>query len=383
MSTKSNIKDRQPSQLTTRRLPIILIGPRYVGKSTIGRLLSSQLAVPKIDLWEVCEQYYQEIDYDSRLHKQAWLEEGAQGVYRYMLPFDAYAIARGVAEYAECVLELGAPQSVYDDVELFAQVEQVLQPYDVVLILPSEDLEESLKILEDRSTIKINGLERNEFFIRDRSNYQLAKSTFYTKNKTPEQTSEEILAQVDPQASDIILIGPMGAGKSTIGEILAQKLGLPQVSMDRVRFDYYAEAGWGTQEQKETFETEGVAGYYRRWRQFRLLVVERILKENQNCVIDFGCGHSVYEEDADLERACELLAPYANVILLMPSPDLDESVAILRQQNTLQINGMEANRFLMTHPSNQELAKLVVYTKGKTPSETKDEILQRLELTGY
>ncbi len=374
-------EDRQPSELTSVKLPIVLIGPLTVGKTTVGKLLAAQLELPFIDLWEAGEKYWQEVGYDRTLEKQAWENNRVNGVYHYMMPFEAQAIKRGVPEYHNCVIELGASQSVYDDAELFQQVSRVLQPHNVVLLLPSEDVEQSLQILEERTSIKIEGLERNEYFLRHRSNYDLAKYTFYTKDQTPEETSEEILAQIDPKASEIVLIGPMGAGKSTIGKLLAQKLGLPQVSMDRLRFDYYTEAGWGPEQQKQTFENEGKEGYYRRWKQFRLQVVERILNEHHNCVIDFGCGYSVYEDDRDLERARQLLSPYKNVLLLLPSPDLDESVAILRQRNTPTINDMEANRFLITHPSNRELAKLVVYTEGQTPVETRDEILERLELT--
>ena len=65
----------------------------------------------------------------------------------------------------------------------------------------------------------------------------------------------------------------------------------------------------------------------------------------------------------------------------MPSPDPDESVTILNQRLTLTINGMEENRFFLTHQSNHQLATLVIYTHLKTPSQTKDEILQYLELT--
>lgn len=39
--------------------------------------------------------------------------------------------------------------------------------------------------------------------------------------------------------SDIILIGPIGAGKSTLGERLLEKLGVTQCSMDERRWDYY------------------------------------------------------------------------------------------------------------------------------------------------
>ncbi|WP_375539720.1 AAA family ATPase [Oscillatoria sp. FACHB-1407] len=44
--------------------------------------------------------------------------------------------------------------------------------------------------------------------------------------------------------SDIILIGPIGTGKSTIGRLLATKLNLPQCSMDEKRWDYYKEMGY-------------------------------------------------------------------------------------------------------------------------------------------
>ncbi len=376
MSTNNNVNDCKQSVLTSKKLPIILIGPRFVGKSTVGKLLALQLKVPFINLWEVSEQYWHEIGYKEELRDQAWDKNQADGVYNYMMPFEAHAIKRGVAEHSNYVIELGALQSVYDDDELFKRVSRVLEACNVVLLLPSEDVSESLEILKERDRVIINGKEINEHFITHHSNYDLAKYTFYTKDKTPEQTSEEILAQIDPHISDIILIGPMGAGKSTIGKLLAQKLDFPQISMDRLRWKYYEERGWSREKQKQIAENEGFVGVYHYWKQYDLYAVERLLNEHQNCLIDFGAGHSIYEDDTDFDRARELLAPYANVVLLISSPDLDESVAILHQRNTLLINGMEANRFLITHPSNRELARLVVYTKDRTPIETKDEILQ-------
>ncbi|MEM9507591.1 MAG: shikimate kinase [Cyanobacteria bacterium P01_E01_bin.35] len=382
MSTNNNVHNGLQSVLTDKKLPIILIDPHLYlfGQSTVGKLLASQLEIPLINLEEVSEQYWQEIGYKEELQEQAWDDNQADGVYNYMMPFEAYAIERGVAEYSNCVIELGALQSVYNDDQLFKKVRRVLEPCNVVLLLPSEDAEESLEILKERDRVIINGKEINEHFITHHSNYDLAKYTFFTKDKTPEQTSEEILVHIDQDASKIILIGAMGAGKSTIGKLLAQKLDLTQISMDRLRWNYYEEIGWSREKQKQIAENEGFVGVYHYWKQHDLYAVERLLNEHQNCVIDFGAGHSIYERDEDLERARELLAPYANVVLLIPSPDLDESLVILRQRNTLLINGMEATRFLITHPSNRELAKLKVYTKGQTSIATKDEILKRLKL---
>ena len=43
---------------------------------------------------------------------------------------------------------------------------------------------------------------------------------------------------------EIILIGPIGAGKSTLGRLLADRLEVPSVSMDQVRWDYYRAIGY-------------------------------------------------------------------------------------------------------------------------------------------
>jgi adenylate kinase family enzyme len=39
----------------------------------------------------------------------------------------------------------------------------------------------------------------------------------------------------------VVLIGPVGVGKSTIAGLLAARMGWPHVSMDAVCADYYAE----------------------------------------------------------------------------------------------------------------------------------------------
>ena len=46
--------------------------------------------------------------------------------------------------------------------------------------------------------------------------------------------------------STIILIGPIGAGKTTIGHLLADTLGLPLCSIDHVRSTYYEKVGYDT-----------------------------------------------------------------------------------------------------------------------------------------
>lgn len=181
--------------------------------------------------------------------------------------------------------------------------------------------------------------------------------------------------------SDIILIGPISTGKSTLGRLLAQKLGIPQCSMDDIRLDYYKEINYDEQLAKQIREKEGFQGIYRYWKPFEAYAVERVLSEYSSCVIDFGAGHSVYEDDELFKRVQQVLEPYINVVLILPSPDLEESIQILNERNGgIVSNGFDLNEYFVKHHSNYDLAKFVVYTKGKSPEEARDEILKIVKL---
>ena len=177
--------------------------------------------------------------------------------------------------------------------------------------------------------------------------------------------------------SDIILIGPQTAGKSTVGKLLVDRLDLPQCSMDEQRWNYYKEIGYDEVLAKQKRETEGAWGIIRYWKPFEAYAVERLLSDYTNCVIDFGAGHSVYDDPLLFQRVQQALSPYPNVVLLLPSPDLKESIRILNERNKhLPDDIRNTNEYFVRHPSNHKLARFTVYTKAKTPKETCNEILR-------
>ncbi len=189
----------------------------------------------------------------------------------------------------------------------------------------------------------------------------------------------------------IILIGPMSAGKSTIARLLAEKLELPRCELDKIRWGYYQEIGYDADAAAKIARSDaGMVGLLNYWKPFEAHAVERALGEYQG-VIDFGAGHSVYEDETLLARVQKALAPYPHVILLLPSPDLDESVAIVNARFSEMVKEevgevdaevLKMNEQFVKHPSNHLLAKIVIYTKDKTPEETCAEIMGKLDRSG-
>jgi len=191
--------------------------------------------------------------------------------------------------------------------------------------------------------------------------------------------------------SVIILIGPMSVGKSTLAKRLAKKLGVPRVELDDVRQRFYNEIGYDEQFASEIVGKEGMTGLIKYWKPFEAHAVERALEENKNCVMDFGAGHSVYEEPDLFQRVEKALKPYSFVIHILPSPDVDRSVEIVNKRfSDLLINEvgkiddelLELNEHFVRHPSNGLLAKKTFYTEGKSAKATVQEILEWIEEQG-
>ena len=92
----------------------------------------------------------------------------------------------------------------------------------------------------------------------------------------------------------------------------------------------------------------------------------------------------MYEDPALFEQVRGILAPYPHVILLMPSPDIEESISILNARNTYDTDAQrEVNEHLVRHHSNYELAKYTAYTKDKSPEETCNEIIKWTRKNGW
>jgi shikimate kinase len=182
--------------------------------------------------------------------------------------------------------------------------------------------------------------------------------------------------------SSIILIGPMRAGKTTIGTLLAQSLNIPQVSLDRVRDQYYRDMGYDNDHARKLQEEGGAEARLSYLKPFEVQLAERILnKYPDRTVIDFGAGHSVYKDPILFERIRKALEPFRYVFFLTPSDDVEEALQILNQRDLddMESGLPEMNREFVTSPANRTLAKFIIYNQDKTPQQTHDEIVSLLK----
>ncbi len=170
----------------------------------------------------------------------------------------------------------------------------------------------------------------------------------------------------------VVLIGPLGVGKSTIANLLAPKLGMDRCSYDAVKIEYLTEAGLVLEEARRIRDEEGVYAMYLYTNQFEVRALERFLFDHSSKVVDLGAGAHCFEEPEQKIAIAKLFARNRNTILLMPSIDLATSIR--------HLPGVEERRYLNTHfimhESNEELKTATVYTLNKTADETTNEVFE-------
>lgn len=176
--------------------------------------------------------------------------------------------------------------------------------------------------------------------------------------------------------NEIILIGPMGVGKTYTAGLLSDKLNKPHIRIDEIRFKYYEEIGYDRKTEEAIGKEKGFFnGVYRYWKPFELYAINKILTEYSDCVFDFGAGHSVYEDEGMFNESKSILSEFENIILLLPSGDIEESVEFLKERNGINDNeGMGMLRHFITHHSNYDLCRHIVYVKNKSKEDIVNEI---------
>lgn len=163
----------------------------------------------------------------------------------------------------------------------------------------------------------------------------------------------------------VVLVGPMGVGKSTVGQLLAGRLGVGYRDTDD---DIVAEQGRAI---AEIFVGEGEAAF----RAIEKAAVHRALAEHEG-VLALG-GGSILDADT---RA--LLGGQRVVYLSMDVEEAVKRTGLNAARPLLAVNPRKQWRELMEARRSlyKEVATAVVATDGRTPEEVTQVALDALEL---
>jgi shikimate kinase len=161
----------------------------------------------------------------------------------------------------------------------------------------------------------------------------------------------------------VVLVGPPGAGKTTVGELLAARLGTTFRDTDA---DIVATAG---REIPEIFVDDGEDAF----RALERAAVATALA-NHDGVLALGGGAVLAEETRALLRG------HVVVYLSVGLSDAVSRVGLGSGRPLLNINPRATLRFLLDQrrPIYEQVATHIVVTDGRKPEEIAEEILSAL-----
>ena len=159
----------------------------------------------------------------------------------------------------------------------------------------------------------------------------------------------------------IILIGPSGAGKSTVAEELHKITNMPRLCLDQIA---------------NKARNTGLKSKFKSVDEFNCYIISKVLKQaqenNMYGIVDFGAGHSVYDDILIFEEVKSMLEPFKNIILLLPCEDEKRALDIMKNRST---GDTRDNKKFLESPCNKELATMIIYENDRQPSEIAEEII--------
>lgn len=168
----------------------------------------------------------------------------------------------------------------------------------------------------------------------------------------------------------IILVGYMGAGKSTIGPLLAQELGYDYLDLDQLIEEHEVKS------IPEIFEAKGEIFF----RRIEHQMLKKTLNKHSNIVLSLGGGTPCYANNHELYQRpdCKSIYLKASISTLKTRLDQDNTPRPLLQQMSI----MEKEDFITKQLFERSFfyyqAQIVIVVDGKSPEEITKEICKTL-----
>lgn len=174
--------------------------------------------------------------------------------------------------------------------------------------------------------------------------------------------------------SNIVLMGPIKVGKTSVAKEIAKRLDREFIDLDDQRERFYDETSYSGEKAEAQFMKHGIMGWYRYQKPYELYSVKRILEENQNAVIAFGGGQSVYEDKKRMGEFIRLMEPVTNSFLLMPYQDTKASLELLSKRTKAE-EELKMNELFVCAKSSRLAAKHILYVEKNTINQISDKVI--------
>ncbi len=181
----------------------------------------------------------------------------------------------------------------------------------------------------------------------------------------------------------LVLIGPPGAGKSTVGPLVASGLGVEFVDADEACLPYYEEVGWPLTRFASLIAVVGYERAHLAWEEALAHAAPSVLRDHPQAVIALGAGHThvtTHPRQALIRRALRK----HTVVLLRPSDDPVASVVELRSRcvagkgrDWIRDGADWLDRW-STDGLDDGLATHTVYTLGRLPTQVATDVVRAL-----
>lgn len=209
-----------------------------------------------------------------------------------------------------------------------------------------------------------------EFYIEDKRDLEIIKkeiNIFIEKYVAMEKLiNKEIDDEIKKKT--IILIGPMGVGKSSISRELSRQTNLEVIPLDA---------------EDKLSKYYDNRNHFDNFKEFEFYLMSSVLTNlDEPKIIDFGAGHSIYENPLMFMEFKKLISQFENVVLLMPSENKEESLKIVNErikQRGVDDFKLKDNKHFIESNCNYEVATIIEYTNGKTIEQISSEIENKIE----
>ena len=172
----------------------------------------------------------------------------------------------------------------------------------------------------------------------------------------------------------IVITGPFGVGKSTQAKLLGEELDMPVCHYDAVKDNYRYKIGLSREKALSINDEEGIYAMLVYMNEFKSKILQPIIEDYPDHIIDLGAAAHSFDEPEQVDRARKAFKSVKDVVLLMPSDDLETNINSLPGIR----DNFDLNTFLIMHPTNKLLATKTVYTFGKSREEVLSDMLSAI-----